>query len=69
MATAKQKAAQRAFAAKARSGKGSVGKAAKSTAAPMRKRRALRLLITIPSDGATVVDPEAGHRPSRAVAI
>jgi hypothetical protein len=42
MATAKQKAAQRVFAAKARSGKGRVGKAAKSTANPRRKRRAKR---------------------------
>jgi len=38
MATAKQKAARAKFAANARSGKGKVGKAAKSTAAPKKKR-------------------------------
>jgi hypothetical protein len=37
--TAKQKAAQREFAAKARSGKGKVGRAAKSTTAPKPKRK------------------------------
>ncbi|HYY00868.1 MAG TPA: hypothetical protein VE908_15190 [Mycobacterium sp.] len=40
MATAKQRAARKAFATKARSGKGTVGKAAKSTASPKPKRRA-----------------------------
>jgi hypothetical protein len=39
MATAKQKAARAKFAAKARSGRGKVGKAAKSTANPRRKRK------------------------------
>jgi hypothetical protein len=38
MATKKQKAARAKFAAKARSGKGKVGRAAKSTTAPKRKR-------------------------------
>jgi hypothetical protein len=38
MATKKQLAARAKFAAKARSGKGKVGKAAKSSAAPKRKR-------------------------------
>jgi hypothetical protein len=40
MATAKRKAAPAQFAAKAKSGRGKVGKAAKSTAAPRRKRKA-----------------------------
>jgi hypothetical protein len=39
MATAKQRAARTVFAAKARSGKGTVGKAAKSTATPKPKRK------------------------------
>jgi hypothetical protein len=38
MATKEQKAARAKFAAKARSGKGKVGRAAKSTTAPKRKR-------------------------------
>jgi hypothetical protein len=40
MATAKRKAAPAQFAAKAKSGRGKVAKAAKSTAAPRRKRKA-----------------------------
>jgi hypothetical protein len=40
MATAKRKAAPAQFVAKAKSGRGKVGKAAKSTAAPRRKRKA-----------------------------
>lgn len=39
MATAKQTAARKRFAAKARSGAGKVGKAAKSTTAPKPKRK------------------------------
>lgn len=39
MTTAKQKASRAKFAAKARSGRGKVGKAAKSTAAPKKKRK------------------------------
>lgn len=38
MATAKQRAARAKFAAKARSGKGKVGKAAKSSVAQKKKR-------------------------------
>jgi hypothetical protein len=38
MPTKAQKAARRSFAAKARSGRGKVGKAAKSTASPRKKR-------------------------------
>jgi len=40
MATANRKAARAQFAAKAKSGRGKVGKAAKTTAAPRRKRKA-----------------------------
>jgi len=40
MTTAERKAARAQFAAKAKSGRGKVGKAAKSTAAPRRKRKA-----------------------------
>jgi hypothetical protein len=38
MATKKLKAAQARFAAKAKSGRGKVGRAAKSTASPKKKR-------------------------------
>ncbi|MDT5366165.1 MAG: hypothetical protein QOC62_596 [Mycobacterium sp.] len=38
MATKKQKAARNKFAAKARSGTGKVGRAARSTSAPKRKK-------------------------------